>query len=364
MNPRLLSRVGLIALLFAIWHSPGSSRVALASRAEMPKIDFHTHYTYARPYLPALLDRWGMQAMVIEVIEVDDDHQRKRWPLMRAHFAQHPHQLMLCTTFDATLIDTPDFAEQVVARLKEDVAQGARMVKVWKEIGMVIKDASGRYIQIDDPRFQPIWDYLSAEGIPVLAHIGEPRAAWLPLDERSPHYSYYQNNPQNHAYQDPEVPRWETIMQARDNWLAANPNLIVIGAHLGSMAYDVDEIARRLERYPNFYVDTAARFGDLALQPSDRVRAFFLKHQDRILYGSDLGTSRPMEELSEEFLELESARIDLRYTLHWRYLSSAKVVNFEDYGMDYAARAEGLNLPPEALNKIYYSNAARVLRLN
>ena len=238
------------------------------------------------------------------------------------------------------------------------------MVKVWKEIGMGIQDASGTFIQIDDPRFQPIWDYLADRGIPVLAHIGEPRAAWLPLDERSPHFGYYRDNPQYHAYQHPEVPRWETIIEARDNWLARNPGLTVVGAHLGSMAYDVDEVAKRLEAYPNFLVETSARFGDLGLQPSEKVRAFFLRFPDRILYGTDAGISRPVEGRSAEALEAEKRHLRRQLLLHLDYLTGSDSLNFRDYGTSYDAPTRSLNLPEDVLRKFYSENAVRLLRLN
>jgi predicted TIM-barrel fold metal-dependent hydrolase len=280
---------------------------------------------------------------------------------MVEHYRAEPKRLMLCASFDATLIDAPDFAEKVVEQLRLDIVDGATMVKVWKEIGMVIKDASGAFIQIDDPRFQPIWDFLIDENIPVLAHIGEPRAAWLPLDENSPHYGYYRNNPQYHAYQHPEVPSWEAIMAARDRWLGANPELTVVGAHIGSMAYDVDEVSARLDAYPNFYAGTAARFGDLAKQPSDKVRAFFIRYQDRLLYGTDLGIGSPVTDQTAQAIQAERDRLDHRFTLHRDYLAGSDSLDFADYGMSYAAPTKGLALPDSVLRKFYAGNAMRVL---
>lgn len=327
------------------------------------RIDIHAHYTYGRSYLIPLLDAWNMQAMVVEVVRAGADPGRARWGAMRRHQQAHPRHLMLCASFDASRIEEPDFAEQVIAQLERDIADGARMVKVWKEVGMVIQDAGGHYIQIDDPRFKPIWDFLADAGIPVLAHIGEPRAAWLPLDEASPHYSYYRDNPQYHAYRHPEVPAWEAIMAARDRWLAENPRLTVVGAHLGSMAYDVDEVARRLDAYPNLFVETAARFGDLALQPSGKVRGFFVAYQDRLLYGTDLGIGSPADTLARADSLRQRARMDRRFQLHWDYLTTSDSLEFSDYGMWYRAHTRGLGLPAPVVEKFYYTNAARLLGL-
>lgn len=325
----------------------------------IPKIDVHTHYSYPRGYLIPLLDEWNMRAVVVEVLT---DPERERWQNMLEHHEMHPEHLLLCTSFDAARIEEPDFAESTVAQLREDLARGAVAVKVWKNVGMVHKDAEGNFIQVDDPRLQPIWDFLAEEDVPVLAHIGEPRAAWLPLNERDPHYDYYANHPQYHAYNLPEIPRWETIIEARDNWLARNPNLTVIGAHLGSMAHDVDEVARHLDEYPNFYVETAERFGDLAIQPAEKVRDFFITYQDRILYGTDLGTGEEESELSEA--ELDEEKVDYltkRLQVHWEYLTSADSLEFVRTGTPFKVTTQGLNLPREVVEKFYYDNAAKLL---
>jgi len=333
----------------------------LSEAEEIPKIDIHTHYTYPRSYLMPLLEEWNMRAVVVEVLT---DPERARWNAMVEHFDMHPNRLLLCTSFDAARIDEPDFAETAIEQLRADLARGAILVKVWKNIGMVHKDNTGNFIQIDDPRFQPIWDFLADEGIPVLAHIGEPRAAWLPLDESNPHYDYYANHPQYHAYNDPEIPQWETMIEARDNWLERNPDLTVIGAHLGSMAYDVDEVARRLDAYPNFHVEPAERFGDLAIQPTEKVRAFFIKYQDRIMYGTDLGTGEAESELSQAELEEEREDfINRRLQIHWDYLTSADSVEFARTGTPFRVMTMGLDLPEDVIEKVYYRNAAELLQL-
>jgi predicted TIM-barrel fold metal-dependent hydrolase len=302
-----------------------------------------------------------MQANLVEVITMDASGKRDSWPAYSQQAASFPDQYYLTCSFDAVPIDDPEFAEKVVAQLQLDIAAGARMVKVWKEIGMGIKDGSGSYIQIDDARFQSIWDYLVESGIPVLAHIGEPRAAWLPLDERSPHYGYYRDHPEYHAFRHEEIPRWETIMAARDRWLRNNPELIVVGAHMGSMAYDVDEVAERLDAYPNFYVDTSARFGDLAQQNSETVRDFFIQYANRILYGTDLSTNGPASERNADQLNAEESFIKRRLELHRNYLAGGDSLSFRDYGTEFPARTNGLDLPILVLEKVFYANAARIL---
>jgi predicted TIM-barrel fold metal-dependent hydrolase len=219
------------------------------------------------------------------------------------------------------------------------------MVKVWKDLGLEVRDKAGRFVQIDDPRLQPVWDYLSAHHIPVLAHSADPRDGWRPLDPRSPHYQYFSTHPLNYPYAHPEIPRWETVIAARDRWLARNPGLVVVGAHLGSMADDLDGLGQRLDSYPNFNVDVSARLGDLQRLPPDRVRRFFLTYQDRILFGMDRSTAGDAASMDSTALREEERRTEAQLAGWWDYLAGT------------------LRLPASVLTKLYAGNAMRVLRL-
>ncbi len=122
-----------------------------------------------------------------------------------------------------------------------------------------------------------MYAHLVSRRKPLLAHLAEPREAWLPLDPKSVHYGYYSQNPQWHLYGKPEYPSHARLMDARDHILSKHPGLVMIGAHIGSLEYDVDEVAKRLDTYPNFHVEVSARTRDLTRQPSAKVRAFFLE---------------------------------------------------------------------------------------
>ncbi len=333
-------------------------------RDSIERIDFHTHLFYDRPFLPSLMEEWNMRAAIINITgkKIFDESMDRRWQAMLAMKERRPDQFFLCTSFDAEPIDEPNFAERVIAGLQEDIDAGAVMVKVWKDIGLDIVDRSGQLLMIDDERFRPIWDFLAGRQIPVLAHIAEPRAAWLPLDRKSPHYAYYSTHPQYHLYTIPETPSWERLIEARDNWLDANPDLIIIGAHFGSTEHDVLEVAERLDRYPNFYVDTAERFGDLIIQDGDAVRSFFLTYHDRILYGTDVIWDRPADSVSEEDQQREHASYQELLETHWNYLSGSDFITIADKLLE-PLEVEGLHLPRRALENVYGGNARRLLRL-
>jgi predicted TIM-barrel fold metal-dependent hydrolase len=191
-----------------------------------------------------------------------------------------------------------------------------------------------------------------------MAHIGEPRQAWRPLDDpNNPHYGYYTEHPEYHAYKLPDIPAYETIIAARDRWIVNNPDLKVLCAHFGSMSHDVGMIAERLDKFPNMYVESAARFGDLAGQDSEKVKAFFEKYQDRILFGTDFGNDTPQTGMTANDLEQEKNELDASYQKLWEYLSGADSVVIR------GQHNTGLKLPDSVLKKVYYQNAVDFLEL-
>jgi predicted TIM-barrel fold metal-dependent hydrolase len=316
----------------------------------IPKIDVHSHYRTDNPELVAALGAWNARAVLVDVTGGDRKIDEK-WRDFLALRAAHPGRFFLVATFDPFRLEEPGFVPTTIARLREQIAAGAKGVKVWKDIGMELKDAQGRFVQIDDARFQPIWDFLAEQHVPVLAHIAEPLAAWQPLSAESPHFWYYSNYPQYHAYQHAEIPRHETIIAARDRWIARNPRLTIVGMHLASLEYDVNEVAKRLDAYPNLYIETAARINDLAMQPSDRVRAFMIRYKDRIMWGTDFGEG-----------SVSRAGLEASFAQHWRYYANADTVTLGN-PRSWHRTVQGLGLPPDVLEQFAHRNAERVLKL-
>lgn len=154
------------------------------------------------------------------------------------------------------------------------------------------------------------------------------------------------------------MPAWEDLIAARDRWVEQNPSLRIIGAHLGSMAHDVSEVARRLDRYPNFYVDTAERFGDLFTQSSTTVRDFFVRYADRILYGTDVILDAP---LGTPLDEVQFQRdYEALLASHDAYLAGDGTVEVKDKLLK-PLRVQALALPADTLRKIYFENLERML---
>lgn len=267
---------------------------------------------------------------------------------------QDPARFHWATTFTMKGFGTAGWSERVDAGLARDVAQGARAVKVWKNVGMVEKDVDGKLIMLDDPGLAPVTEQVRALGVPLIAHQGEPYNCWLPLDQMTTDNDreYFAHHPEYHMYLHPEMPGYEDLMGARDRFVAAHPQLRFVGAHLASLEYDVDRIAAFLDRFPNANVDLAARMSQVQYQSvrdRKKVRDFFIRYQDRLLYGTDLtfGPDAAPEDFKREAHEV--------WTADWRYLATAESQRVEVLHID----VPGLALPRTVIDKIYYANAVR-----
>ncbi len=323
----------------------------LAEFSALEPIDTHTHIGETSPAFVAMLQRLHMH--VLDILFVDD---HKPYNVSMEPQQQNALSFIestggrawLCTTFDPFQLNSPDFSRNAIDGLNQDFANGAVAAKIWKNVGMEIKNASGQYVMVDDPRFEPIYRDIAAQKKTLIIHAADPDSAWTAQYLTTASASYYAANPEWDMSKRPDAPRKQTILDARDHVLALNPDLRVIGAHLGSMENDLNGLGERLDRYPNFAVDVAARVARLTREPREQVRAFFLKYQDRILYGTDLSFDPQTrhKELSPEIWEL-------RYADDWRYFSTGDVFQYGDH------QVQGLDLPRAVLKKLYHDNAVR-----
>lgn len=327
-----------------------------ASFESMPKIDAHAHVYVDIPEFTSMLERIGVQ--VINICDGGNDVVQmaaKRGWVQGLHEA-HPEDYQFCPTFDLTRRNEPGYVDDVIQYLDSAFEQGAVMVKIYKEVGLELKKPDGTWLMPDDPIFDPIYAYMAEKGRPMLSHFAEPLAAWLPLDEDSVHYSYYSRHPEWHFYTNKDIPAHETVIAARSRVLEKHPDLVMIGAHLGSLEHDVKVLGAYLDKYPNFNVDIAARSADLSRQPTDEVRAFFMKYQDRILYGSDIGVELPESGsyAPEEAVKI-AANAEAHYRRDWQFFSATGMVEIK--GKEVAC----LTLPREVLAKFYHENAERLI---
>lgn len=337
--------------------APGPERAGTYSMddfARVRKYDAHVHYNADDAAFLDLARADGFELMTINVDYPDFpplDVQRK---IALAQHRADPARVHWAATFSMQGFGTPGWQARVDAGLRQAVAQGATAVKIWKNVGMVEKDAQGRMIMLDDPGLAPVAEQVRALGVALIAHQGEPHNCWLPLAQMTTRNDreYFSRHPQYHMYLHPEQPGYEDLMAARDRFVAAHPRLRFVGAHMASLEYDVDRLAGFLDRFPNATVDLAARMGQLqyqSLRDREKVRRFFVRYQDRLLYGTDL-TFGPGGDPAEFRHSAEAA-----WRSDWRYLATGESQYIDAVDAD----VPGLALPREVIDKIYYQNAVR-----
>lgn len=269
----------------------------------------------------------------------------------------YPGKLAYASTFHMKGWDAADWREKAIKHLDSTFKDGAIAVKFWKNIGMDFRDKNKNLIMINDPKFDPIFAHLKKLNVPVIGHQGEPRECWLPFDKMviMDLKEYYKNHPQYHMYLHPDMPSYEEQMHARDSMLEKNQDITFMGAHLASLEWSVDEIAKFLDRFPNAVVDIAARMNQLQYQTKvdrEKVEKFFMKYQDRILYGTDI-TYDPGGD--KEAFKREIHRTWLN---DWKYLATDSTMNVSDFEGNF----KGLKLPVNVIDKVYRLNAERTFR--
>ena len=270
----------------------------------------------------------------------------------------------------------PAFFDGLVKELRRAAERGARGIKIWKDLGMFIRDGSGKLLRIDDPRLDPFWKMCGELGLVVFMHSADPREYWYPITYDSLHYG---RSEEDQYYKIPGTPTWEELIAQRDAVVAKHPKTVFIGAHFAS-TQDLAGLAERLDRYPNLYTECGARMRMLGRIHPKAVRDFFTKYQDRILFGTDIGGLLAARKTkSQNWLvygvdDPDLPKIDVRDVEAIRRWQDRQVLSysrhFEYFETDRAdlpapggewPRLSGVKLPPEILEKFYHGNAERLI---
>lgn len=253
------------------------------------------------------------------------------------------------TTFcwiDVTKIDDDDFDAWVINHLETAYKKGCKGIKMWKVISLNQKDASGNYIRTDDPRLAVVYNTAARLGMVILIHIADPTAFFEEINEENERSIELAMHP-DWQFGKPEQYSFDELMQMQDHMIELYPNTTFVVAHFGSYAENLTHVANRLDRYPNMYIDIAARVAELGTVPYS-AREFFITYQDRIVFGTD---ETPLDyfqyPLSFRFLETSD-----EYFPYWEDETGPQQGNWYIYG---------LHLPDEVLEKIYYRNACALL---
>ena len=321
---------------------------------KLTKFDTHVHLSGSNTGIAeqAIADNFKLVSISVDLDEKPDIVQQFNYATFQKN--KFPEHVYTITSFTLENWNSPTWEDEVIAKLKEDFERGALGIKIWKNIGMTYKDADGEFIMIDRPRFDKVINFVKQQGKMVIGHLGEPRNCWLPLDSMtvSSDKAYFKDHPQFHMYLHPEYPSYEEQLAARDRFLDRNPGLQFVGAHLASIEWSVDELAKRLDKYPNMAVDMAERICHWqyqSLTDREKVRDFIIKYQDQLIYGTDLYIS--------DFADNSNVKNHAHklWTKDWKYFVTDETMTAPQVNGSF----QGLKLPKEVVDKIYYHNAVK-----
>jgi len=307
-------------------------------RAKFPVVDIHSHQP--TPIAPSEYDRVmkGMEENNLRVLVnlSGSSGARLKQGVEALRASKYKDRMVLFANVDFNGVG-PGWGAKAARQLEEDLKAGAIGLKVFKDLGMFDRKADGSRLRVDDPELDPVWDTCTRLNVPVLIHIAEPQAFFDPLDYKNERWLELALYPDRRHQ---TGVRFEELMTERNNMIKRHPKTRYILAHFGWHANDLARAGRLLDENPNVYYDVAAVLYDFGRQPR-AAHDFFIKYQDRILFGKD--SYQPDE-----------------YPYYWRVFETND--EYFDYYRDYHAfwKLYGIGLPDPVLRKLYYQNALTV----
>ena len=261
--------------------------------------------------------------------------------------------------------DFPDYARGTLRACKQFGALGLKIPKI---LGLGAFDTDGKLLRVDDPRLDVLFDTAGRLGLPVLIHIADPKAffrAPTPDNERyqelqaHPGWSFYGTT----RYGEP-WPSWQSLLDAFERRVARHPHTKFLGAHFGNAAEEPERVSAMLTRYANYFIDTAARVPEFGRHDAASMREFFRRHQDRILFGSDLAVGRHGLVLGSSGDHLDSPADAPRFfTAHWLYFETQRRALAHPTPIQGSWTVDGIGLPRDVLEKLYWRNANKLFSL-
>jgi predicted TIM-barrel fold metal-dependent hydrolase len=341
-------------------------------RAKFPVIDFHTHISFSakaqkgvqlspeRHYLGtpqellAVMDRKNIKIMV----NLTGGYENGLVDAVEKYDRAYPGRFLTFTEPSYSHFKEADYPKLQGQGIEQAHRNGAHGLKILKTLGLYLREnvTSGTLVKIDDPRFDPMWDACGQLNMPVAIHISDPVAFFTPTDRFNERYEELNNHP-DWSFYGGDFPSNAELLAARNRVMERHPKTQFVTLHFGNFSENLANVADNLDRYPNMYVDMAARIGELGRQPFTS-RKFFDKYQDRILFGTDAtphGDEFPQQVFNDKL-----------YEIYYRFLET------EDEYFDYAPakippqgrwRIYGIQMPDTILRKVYHDNAARLLRI-
>lgn len=313
----------------------------IVTKPKFPVIDIHNHLRNldnTEEYLKAM-DEAGVWKVVSLDGRSDGDFYKEH---LQVSNSVAEDRFIVFFRPDFSKIDEPKFGENEADKLVEAVEAGLKGIKISKSLGLRHRDGSGELIPVDDSRIDPIWKRAGELGIPVLMHISDPKAFFTPIDRYNERYDELGSHP-DWGFSGPEYPEKEELLRQRNRVIERHPNTTFIATHMANLPEELGRVSMWLEQYPNMHVDIDARISELGRQPYT-ARKFMIKHQDRVLFGTDTAPNVEAYRVYYRFLETDDEYINSDPSHHrqgrWRIY--------------------GLYLPDDVLEKIYNKNALKI----
>lgn len=319
------------------------------------KIDAHVHLNSMNQALIQQSKSDNFRLLSINVAAAEFPPLEEQMNISENLLRDNPSDFAFASTFQMDGWDAPDWQEKTIEYLDKSFSRGAIAVKIWKNIGMEFLDEHGKVVMADDAKFNPIFQHIVQKNIPVIGHLGEPKDCWLPVEDIAIKYirDYFQTYPQYHMYLHPELPSYDEQIAARDRMLEKNKKLSFLAVHLASLEWDIDRLAEFLDTFSNAMVDLSARLMYLqyhSSQDNQKVREFFIKYQDRIVYGSDTIQNHDCDPITF------NNEVHDKWLEDWKYLATDELMQTGEFNATF----QGLALPCPVMEKIYRINAKKL----
>lgn len=310
------------------------------TKAKFPFIDIHSHqFRMADQDLSTLIVDMDKMNMGIMINLSGGSGARLQGALKNVK-ENYPNRFGVFANVNFDGVGSEGWGEKAAQQLELDVKNGACGLKIYKSLGLRNKDTDGKRLAIDDPRLSPVWEKCGELGIPVIIHAADPKSFWDPMNGDNERWLELKTRPGRKRSNTDPAP-WQQIIDEQHRMFKNHPNTTFINAHFGWYANDLQHLGKLIEEMPNMYVELAAIIAELGRQPRN-AHAFFVKYQDKILFGKD---SWKPEEFPTYFRILESD--DEYFPYHKKYHAFWAM-----YGID---------LPDEVLKKVYYKNALKIV---
>jgi predicted TIM-barrel fold metal-dependent hydrolase len=327
-------------------YNPPSTLVVPANpvtRARFPFIDIHSHQFEGMTMtaeqtakMVAEMDALNLRT----IINLSGRSGEDLKTILRNTKGRYPTRFVVFANISYKGIDEPGYGARTAAQLEQDVRNGAQGLKIFKDLGMEVVDASGKRVPTDDPRLDAVWRKAAELRIPVLIHTGDPAPFWQPQDKNNERWLELKEFP-NRRRPSEKYPPFDSIMAEQHRLFGKHPNTTFIDAHLGWYGNNLGKLGEVLDKYPNVYTEIGAVLAELGRQPR-AARAFLTKYQDRVLFGKDIYNA-------------------VEFHTYFRVLETADEY-FDYYRRRHAFwKMYGLDLPDDVLKKLYYKNALRLL---